>query len=164
MDVIFLMDSPGSIARYHERLRSRCSGLLQCHSRITSFLTSIVPLATVSDVNDLASTVRGISYSGGGTYTDLALNATLDVLTDENYIRIGILLTDGQSNCPELTLIAVAAVYVHAAGIKMHTFGIGNTNRTELEAIASKILADYSSNVSSFSRSRLNKLLLLLIR
>ena len=108
--------------------------------------------------------MRGISYSGGGTYTDLALNATLDVLTDENNIRIGILLTDGQSNRPELTLIAVAAVYVHAAGIKMHTFGIGNTNRTELEAIASKILADYSSYVSSFSRSRLNELLLLLTR
>ena len=128
----------------------------------TTVPTTIVPLATVSDVNDLASTVRGISYSGGGTYTDLALNATLDALTDENNIRIGILLTDGQSNRPELTLIAAAAV--HAAGIEMYTFGIGSTNPAELEAIASEPHADYSFYISSFNRSSFNELLLLLAR
>ena len=128
----------------------------------TDIPTTIVPLATVSDVNDLATTVRGISYPSGSTYTDLALNAVLNVLTDKDNIRIGILLTDGQSNRPNFTLIAAAAV--HAAGIKMYTFGIGNTNPAELEAIASEPHADYSFYISSFNRSSFNELLLLLAR
>ena len=127
-----------------------------------TFPTTIVPLATVSDVNDLVTTVRGISYSGGGTRTDLVLSTTLTALADEKNTRIGILLTDGRSNEPQSTLIAAAAV--HAAGIEMYTFGIGSTNPAELEAIASEPHADYSFYISSFDRSRFNELLLLLAR
>ena len=173
IDVLFLMDSSGSIgSSNYAIMKDFVADVLVTfnvtqNSRIgiitfDSFPTTIVPLSPVSDANGLATTVRGISYSGGGTRTDLALNATLDVLTDENNIRIGILLTDGQSNRPNLTLIAAAAV--HAAGIEMYTFGIGNTNPAELEAIASEPHADYSFYISSFNRSSFNELLLLLAR
>ena len=173
IDVLFLMDSSGSIgASNYAIMKDFVADVLVTfnvtqNSRIgiitfDSIPTTIVPLATVSDVNDLATTVRGISYSGGGTRTDLALNVTLNALTNKDNIRIGILLTDGQSNRPELTLIAAAAV--HAAGIKMYTFGIGNTNPAELEAIASEPHADYSFYISSFNRSSFNELLLLLAR
>ena len=173
IDVLFLMDSSGSIgASNYAIMKDFVADVLVTfnvtqNSRIgiitfDSFPTTIVPLSTVSDVNGLATTVRRISYSGGGTRTDLALNATLDALTDEANIRIGILLTDGQSNRPNLTLIAAAAV--HAAKIKMYTFGIGNTNPAELEAIASEPHADYSFYISRFNRSSFNELLLLLAR
>ena len=48
----------------------------------TSTPTTVVPLATAADINVLAATVRNITYIyGGGTYTHLALNTTLNVLS-----------------------------------------------------------------------------------
>ena len=51
---------------------------------------------------------------------------------------------------------------VHEAGIKMYTFGIGNTNAQELKQIASDPDSDYSFYISSFSSSSFNEHLLLL--
>ena len=173
IDVLFLMDSSGSVGESNYAIMKNfvadvlVSFNLTQYSRVgivtfNNVPTTIVPLAPINDVNDLATTVKGISYSGGGTRTDLVLRTTLTALADEKNTRIGILLTDGRSNEPQLTLIAAAAV--HAAGIEMYTFGIGNTNPAELEAIASEPHADYSLYISSFDRSRFNELLLLLAR
>ena len=79
-----------------------------------------------------------------------------------NHPPIGILITDGQSNDRDLTL--AAADRVHAEGISMYTFGIGNTNDEELQAIASAPLYEYSFYISSFNASGFDQRVLLLTR
>ena len=122
--------------------------------------TTVVPLAPATDINALAARVGNISYFGGGTRTDYALNTALNILSSQNRLRIGIILTDGMSNEPELTV--TASNEVHEAGIKMYTFGIGNIRTDELNQIASDPNSDYSFHISSFNSSSFNEQHLLL--
>ena len=165
------MDSSGSIGRAnYDIMKDFVANVIQSfnvtrNSRIgivvfTSTPTTVVPLATAADINVLAATVRNIAYSGGGTRTDYVLNTALNVLSSHNRLRIGILLTDGRSAEPQLTVNA--SNEVHEAGIKMYTFGIGNTNAQELKQIASDPDSDYNFYISSFNSSSFNEHLLLL--
>lgn len=112
----------------------------------------VIHLTSARDLNSLANQVRAITYIGGGTRTDMALDLMVESLRltrGNGPIPIGILLTDGQSNNPSLTIEAAARV--HAAGVSMYTFGIGNTNPEELRAIASTPYSEYSFYISTFS-------------
>jgi Mg-chelatase subunit ChlD len=171
IDVLFLMDSSGSVGKENYAIMKDfvanviLSFNVTQNSRIgivifDSTPTTVVPLATATNINALATRVRNIPYFGGGTRTDYALNTALNVLSLHNRLRIGILLSDGVSNEPELTV--TASNEVHEAGIKMYTFGIGNTNVQELKQIASDPDSDYSFYISSFTSSNFNEQLLLL--
>ena len=125
--------------------------------------TTRIQLGPIRNVRRLAASVRRIYYTGGYTATDRALHAMLAAFgrEDPDRLRIGILLTDGQSNDPSDTI--QAANIVHSSGIIMYTIGIGNVNLAELETIATHPSADYSFLISSFAASRFNQLLLPLV-
>jgi hypothetical protein len=171
IDVLFLMDSSGSVGKAnYDIMKYFVADIIQSFNvtqksriGIVSFTftpTTVVPLAPTTDNNALAARVKDITYFGGGTRTDYALNTALNVLSLHNRLRIGILLSDGMSNEPELTL--TASNEVHEAGIKMYTFGIGNIRTDELNQIASDPNSDYSFHISSFNSSSFNEQHLLL--
>ena len=130
--------------------------------RFSSSPRIVIPLAST---HNLSAQVQAIGYTSGGTATHTALDLMVTQLATasaEGAAPIGILLTDGQSNSPARTLEAAARV--HAAGISMYTFGIGNTNPAELQAIASSPFYDYSFYISSFNTAEFEQRVLLLTR
>ena len=124
----------------------------------------IIPLAANQNLSDLATQVQAIRYTGGGTATHEALELMITELlaANDSAAPIGILLTDGRSNYEGLTLAEAARV--HKEGISMYTFGIGNTNEEELQAIASAPFYDYSFYISSFDATQFDQRVLLLTR
>ena len=135
--------------------------------RFNSSPQIVIPLASNHNLSNLTAQVQAIGYTGGNTATDTALNLMVTQLANasasaEDAVPIGILLTDGQSNQPLQTLEAAARV--HAAGISMYTFGIGNANQDELRAIASSPFNEYSFFISSFNASDFEQRVLLLTR
>ena len=86
--------------------------------------------------------IMSIVYTGGGTYTHLALDQLVtEVMTTANGARaerprVAVVMTDGASNNPPLTVLA--AELAHNASITMIAVGVGNSlNHDELWAIAS---------------------------
>lgn len=160
---MFVLDSSGSIrSSNYEIMKGFVANVIlslnateESQIGVINFSGSpelVIHLTAAHDPNGLANQVRAIVYTGGGTQTDTALNLMVENLRparDNGAIPIGILLTDGQSNSRSRTLQAAARV--HAAGVSMYTFGIGNTNPDELRAIASTPYYDYSFYISSFS-------------
>ena len=56
---------------------------------------------------------------------------------DEGHPRVGIVLTDGKSNQPAMTIMA--AMHAHSADITMFAIGVGSSvDLDELQAIASE--------------------------
>ena len=100
-------------------------------------------LSTYSSRETLTSAVNQITYSGGGTNTAQALN----LLINEGFAearpkiqgvpRVAIVVTDGKSNDPLLTVAAAEALR-REPSITTYAVGIGNANINELNAIASK--------------------------
>ena len=130
--------------------------------RFSSSPRIVIPLAST---HNLSAQVQAIGYTSGGTATHTALDLMVTQLATasaEGAAPIGILLTDGQSNSPARTLEAAARV--HAAGISMYTFGIGDTDQDELQAIASSPFYDYSFYISSFNTAEFEERVLLLTR
>ena len=160
---MFILDSSGSIAPAdYETMKGFVVNVIRSLNAteeskigVINFSSSpqlVVPLTSARDLSSLVNQVRAIEYIGGGTRTDTALDLMEEnfrLTPDNGAIPIGILLTDGQSNSPSLTLEAAARV--HAADISMYTFGIGDTNPEELRAIASTPYSDYSFYISTFS-------------
>jgi len=87
-----------------------------------------------------------------GTQTDLGINEAVKMLTsgnsDEQRVNVLTVFTDGQSNDPELTMIA--ANKAQAAGITTFSIGIGSgINQEELLVIAAN-RTDHVVSVNSF--------------
>lgn len=174
--IMFVLDSSGSIdLGDYEIMKGFVANVIlslnateESRIGVINFSNSaklVIHLTAARDLNGLANQVRGIAYIGGGTNTDLALDLMMENLRlahDHGAIPIGILLTDGQSNQPSLTLEAAARV--HNAGISMYTFGIGSTNPDELQAIASKPLSDYSFYISTFRAADFDQRVFLLTK
>ena len=100
----------------------------------------VIPLGSSNTYSQLATAVRSIRYTGGGTNTASALNllttAFATARISEGVPRVAAVLTDGQSNDPSATVQAAQAV--HNAGIHVYSFGIGSgISNEELVAIAS---------------------------
>ena len=175
-NVMFILDSSGSIGSSNfEIMKAFVGNVIRSLNstadskigviRFSDDPAVIIPLASTRNLNDLATQVQLIRYIGGGTATDTALDlmvAQLVAASAGSVAPVGILLTDGQSNNPDLTIAAAARV--HEAGISMYTFGIGNTNPAELQAIASTPYYDYSFYISSFNAADFDQRVLLLTR
>ncbi|XP_052776644.1 cartilage matrix protein-like [Mya arenaria] len=104
----------------------------------------------------LTAAVTNVKLRGGNTNTHLALKTLLnDVMSVKNgarpqtAARIAVLITDGLSTRPDLTLSA--AKDVHTDGIYMFAIGVGNnTDRAELDNIASKPVNEYAFEVNAY--------------
>ena len=115
----------------------------------------VIPLGSSNTYSQLATAVRSIQYTGGGTNTHLALNllttAFATARVSEGIPRVAAVLTDGRSNNPSATVQAAQAV--HGDDIYVYSFGIGNgISYQELVAIASSGQGNVF-NVSGFSSS-----------
>ena len=100
----------------------------------------LIPLGSINNTQQLTTAINNVTYTGGGTRTDLALDlvptAFINARDNEGIPRVVILLTDGGSNEPELT--ALAAPRVHNDNIEVYSVGIGDgINEAELHIIAS---------------------------
>ena len=123
--------------------------------RYSTSASIVIPLGSYNNYSSLSSAINSILYTGGSTYTDLALDllnvsfATARV--DEGIPRVAIVFTDGRSG--SLSATAQAAQRVHNDGIFVYSFGIGSgISSTELTAIASGG-EDNVFYVNSFSAS-----------
>ena len=119
-----------------------------------------------SNASSLEQAVMNINYGGGGTNIPDGLCAMLnaflsgDARTESTVFRVGIVMTDGQSNedfnsCG-FSSVAEAANAIHNAPqqILVFAFGVGSGfNRQDVEDIASG--PEFVSAASSFSVSQL---------
>ena len=120
-------------------------------------------LNTYSSKDSVLSAVRNIQYIGGGTNTQSALDRLISQgfttrwgarLSDGSVSRLAVVMTDGQSNSPSLTLSAARTVHSFEPSIIVYAIGVtNNINRVELNAIASQ--PSYVSLISSFDSSLL---------
>ena len=108
--------------------------------RFSSSPDVIIPLGSILTLEELVNAINNIYYTGGGTWTHLALDAARSILgnstrASEGIPRVVLLITDGRSNKPNLT--ELAAKRVHSENINVYSFGIGKTDAHELNIIAS---------------------------
>ena len=174
--IMFVMDASGSIGGSNfEIMKAFVANVIRSLNssadskvgviRFSDNAQVVIPLQSTQDANGLATQVLAVGYTGSGTNTHTALGLMVTELLAANVdsaAPIGILITDGRSNSPDLTL--EAAGRVHAEGISMYTFGIGNTNDEELQAIASAPFYEYSFYISSFNATGFDQRVLLLTR
>ena len=164
LDLIFVMDASGSVgpanfntmqnfvvnvtSNFEIRANSTRVGVILYSS--SAYI--IIPLGSINNFQQLSSAINNITYIGGGTSTDLALDlvptAFANARINEGIPRVVMLLTDGYSNSPTLT--AQAAVRVHDDNIQVYSVGIGiGINEAELLTIASD--PSFVYRISDFS-------------
>ena len=174
IDIVFLLDSSGSIgSRNFVTMKNFVNNIVsnfdigdnQARIGIIEFSTNaslILPLGSINNTNQLNTFIGNISYIGRGTRTDLALNLLLTAFntsrTSHGIPRVAIVLTDGRSNQPQLTIIAAQTIH-NTTGITVYALGIGSgIDINELNTIATS-----SNNVfliSNFSPSQFTAILL----
>ena len=174
--IMFVMDASGSIGGSNfEIMKSFVANVIRSLNtstdskvgviRFSNSAQVVIPLQSTQDASGLATQVLAVGYTGSGTATHTALGlmeTELLAAIVDSAAPIGILITDGRSNNRALTL--AAADGVHAEGISMYTFGIGDTNDEELQAIASAPFYEYSFYISSFNATEFDQRVLLLTR
>ena len=164
LDIIFVLDASGSIGSSNfVTMKNFVNTIISNFEiganktrvgviRFASSASIVIPLGSINNASQLNTSITNIYYTGGLTYTNLALNllhrAFSNARTSQGVPRIAIVFTDGRSNSPSST--APAAQAIHDTGIVVYSFGIGSgIDTSELNAIASS-----SRNVfliSSFS-------------
>ena len=102
--------------------------------------------------------IREIRYSGGYTYTGLALQSAAELFNDPSSSgarpssagipRVVVLITDGRSNVYSITQ---PAIDLRAAGVTVYSIGIGNYNLDELLFIASDPDSDHVFLLQSYT-------------
>ena len=166
LDVVIILDASGSIGSSNFQLmKNYIINMLAAFNispvntrvgviRYSSSASIVIPLGLYSNYFQLRSAINSIRYTGGLTYTNLALNllstAFATARVDEGVPRVVIVFIDGQSSSRTATV--QAAQNVHNAGIYVYSFGIGRVSNTELTAIASSGQNNVFY-VSSFSAS-----------
>jgi len=158
-DLVFVLDASGSIGSTNfviiktfveNIVRYFDIGLDESQYRvgIVKYSTGVnreFDLKTFDNQNDTIDAVRRITYTAGGTNTHLAIDEMVQKsYTETNgarplkngHPRVGIVVTDGQSTDPPLTV--KSALRAHDADINMFAVGIGSSlNLEELDVIAS---------------------------
>lgn len=136
-DILFMLDGSGSITLPNFNLMKQfliniignfTIDLDDYQMAVLVFSDSVTDYIAFNsynwDVTVLEQKINNLKYVGGGTRTDLALQyALMNVFTqaggvrpeNEGYPRVGIVITDGQSNNPQYT--ATAAAQDKAAGL-----------------------------------------------
>ena len=166
MQVVFVIDTSGSIGRSHfqliiEFLTTFTTDLIQNSPRnavgIILFGSNAYMefnLQAHTSLNELLLAIRQLPYRGGGTDTAEALtlllstaqNGTLGLRNDS--ANIAIVITDGRSNSVSATLSAAAAL--HASNIfDVYAVGVDGARLTELQGIASS--PEFVFSINSFS-------------
>ena len=107
------------------------------------------------------SAINNLPYSGGGTDTDEALTLLLSSAENgalglrNNFSKVAIVITDGESSSLSATLSAAAAL--HASNIfDVYAVGVDGANLTELQGIASS--PDFVFFTNSFNSTGLQQL------
>lgn len=171
--MVFVLDSSGSIGSANfQKMRNFVSAVVndleigptRTQVGVVLFSSSAslsFGLNTYPDRGTLSSAVNRIPYIGGGTNTADALY----LLISQGFAgarpkiqgvpRIAIVVTDGKSNQPQLTVIAAEALR-NVSSITTYAVGIGNANQDELKAIASG--ENFVRYINSFDISELERL------
>jgi hypothetical protein len=104
----------------------------------------------------LTTAINNIKYTAGGTRTDLALDALISDYfkagngARPNHPHVAIVLTDGESNEPQKTVIS--ALKVHDADITVISVGVGSSiDQNELQVIASEPVCLHMILLKDFS-------------
>uniref|UniRef100_A0A1X7V9K0 VWFA domain-containing protein n=1 Tax=Amphimedon queenslandica TaxID=400682 RepID=A0A1X7V9K0_AMPQE len=151
-DFIIILDASGSVGSSNfqtmknfvaSMLYSFINGRNGTHVGVIRYSGSpsiVISLGSFNTYSQLATAVRGISYTGGSTNTAAALNllttAFATARVSEGIPRVAAVFTDGHSNSYSATVQAAQAI--HDAGIHVYSFGIGSgISNAELVAIAS---------------------------
>jgi uncharacterized protein YegL len=157
-DIVFVLDGSGSIGASNFQLilgfvKSAIDafdvgpGAQQTRVAIIQFATDVFHecnLTAFTNKTELKEFVGRIPYRQGSTNTHLALDALRNVSFGPNsgarplengHPRVGIVVTDGESNNAQLTI--EAAKRVHDADITVISVGVGAAKDTELRVIAS---------------------------
>lgn len=147
-DILFILDGSGSIgySNFHTILKfvQQVVGQFNIGPHSYKFgvdvfsgsASSRIPFnGYANNVSKLVSQIGGISYPGDGTNTAEALEHAMKVSLNASsgqgsrspilgYPKIGVVITDGESNDPRATKIA--ATTVKQNGLILFTVGIGN--------------------------------------
>ena len=128
---------------------------------VISFSTDVTTEFDFDDRSTLRRVQRGIrriGYSGGYTYTALALDRATELFNDPSISgarppsagipRVAVLITDGRSNVYDITQ---PAIDLRAAGVTVYSIGIGNYNLNELLFIASDPDSDHVFLLESYT-------------
>uniref|UniRef100_A0A1X7UZ52 VWFA domain-containing protein n=1 Tax=Amphimedon queenslandica TaxID=400682 RepID=A0A1X7UZ52_AMPQE len=164
-DFVIILDASGSVGYYNfETMKNFVANMLSSFTieqngtrvgviRYASSPSNVIPLGSINTYSQLATAIRGISYTQGGTNTAAALNllttAFATARVSEGIPRVAAVFTDGNSNSYSATVQAAQAI--HDAGIHVYSFGIGSgISNAELVAIASNGQQDVFT-ISGFS-------------
>uniref|UniRef100_A0A1X7T7K3 VWFA domain-containing protein n=1 Tax=Amphimedon queenslandica TaxID=400682 RepID=A0A1X7T7K3_AMPQE len=151
-DFMILLDASGSVgADNFEIMKNFVANMLSNFTigpddtrvGVISFASSpsiVIPLGSINTYSQLATAIRGISYTQGGTNTagalDLLSTAFATARVSEGISRVAAVFTDGMSNDAAATVQSAQAV--HNDKITVFSFGIGTgVSNAELVAIAS---------------------------
>jgi uncharacterized protein YegL len=174
IDVIFVLDSSGSVGISNfQTMKTFVTNVISDFSigptktrvGVINFASDVdesIPLGSINNASSLNAAIDSIPYIDSGTRTHLALNllrtgAFNNSRVNEGIPRVAIVLTDGQSNDPEATVLA--STLLHQAGINVYAFGIGTgVNVEELTTIASSPLNVFQ--IASFSPAAFSGILL----
>jgi len=162
-DIVFVLDSSGSIGSSDfQKIKSFVKDVIQAFDigfdqtrvGVVQYSTTVSRPFDLNDYGnkaDMLAAVDRIAYTAGGTNTHLALDMMTNVSftaargarpMNEAHPRIGIVLTDGESTLPSLTV--EAAKRMHDANILAFAIGVGTSlDIVELTAIASEPTCTY---------------------
>ena len=170
LDLLFLLDESGSVGSTNHQLSLEFIESVVGFYDISTNSTRVATISFASGVTtefdfDDHSTLRGvrrairrIGYSGGYTYTALALDLAAELFNDPSSSgarplsagipRVAVLITNGRSNVYNITQ---PAIDLRAAGVTVYTIGIGNYNLNELLFIASDPDTDHVFLLESYT-------------
>ncbi|XP_011403766.1 PREDICTED: uncharacterized protein LOC105312654 [Amphimedon queenslandica] len=151
-DFMILLDASGSVgADNFEIMKNFVANMLSNFTigpddtrvGVISFASSpsiVISLGSINTYSQLATAIRAISYTSGGTNTaaalDLLSTAFATARVSEGIPRVAAVFTDGMSNDAAATVQSAQAV--HNDKITVFSFGIGSgVSNAELVAIAS---------------------------
>ena len=170
LDLLFLLDESGSVTHTNHELALQFMESVVSFYDISTNGTRVAMVSFSSGANvefnfddystlqELQRAIRGIHYSGGYTFTALALDLATELFNDSSSSgarpvsagipRVVVLITDGRSNRYSITQ---PAIDLHAAGVTVYSIGIGNYDIDELRFIASDPHADHVFLLESYT-------------
>ena len=173
LDVVFVIDTSGSIGfpRFQlikEFIADITTELIRNSPRssvgvilFSSYAHIEFNLQTYTSLSSLLSAINNLPYSGGGTDTAEALilllssaqNGTLGLRND--FSKVAIVITDGESNSQSATLSAAARLHASNIFDDVYAVGVDGADLTELQGIASS--PDFVFFTNSFNSSGLQQ-------
>ena len=170
LDLLFLLDESGSVTRTNHELALQFIESVVSFYDISTNGTRVAMISFSSDANvvfdfddystsqQLRRAIREMNYSGGYTFTALALDLATELFNDSSSSgarplsagipRVAVLITDGRSNVYDITQ---PATDLKMAGVTVYSIGIGNYDIDELRFIASDPHADHVFLLQSYT-------------